>query len=239
MLKLKLLLSLFIILLSSVSNSSELHGALLDKANSGNVEANYHLGMLYNNGIGVEKSPNRAFELFLKAAENGDALGHYKVGCYYAGQFGKFDGIILNKSKAFEHKLIAAEAGYSFAQNDIAAAYYRNGDTPKAVEWSQKAGEQGHIQSLSNLLSLYQMPDSQTKSVKDAYIALLKIESLIPKNERLEELKTELEGKLNDKDVKQIKNQIGVWKPKASPLTQQAMQGITRSKLIAGISIKD
>ncbi len=239
MLKSKLLLAVFILLFSSTSNSSELHEALLDKANSGNAEANYHLGMLYNNGIGVEKSASKAFELFIKAAENGDALGHYKVGCYYAGQFGKVDGIVLNKPKALEHKLIAAEAGYSLAQNDVAVIYYSNGDIPKAIEWAQKAGDQGYVQSLSSLLSLYQMPESQNKSDKDAYVALLKIKSLIPKNERLEELKAKLENKLKPTDIQKVESQINVWKPKATSLTQQAMQGISRSKMIAGVLIND
>jgi len=38
------------------------------------AEARYHLGMLYNNGIGVAKDPRRAFALFRKAAEAGDPL---------------------------------------------------------------------------------------------------------------------------------------------------------------------
>lgn len=239
MLKLKLLLALLILSFSLTSNSNELHEALLDKANSGNAEANYHLGMLYNNGIGIEKSPIKAFKLFQKAANDGDALGHYKVGCYYAGQFGNIDGIVLDESKAFQHKLVAAEAGYSLAQNDVAAIYYRNGDTAKSIEWAQKASEQGYVQSLSSLLSLYQQPDLQTKNDKSAYITLLKIELLIPKNERLEELKTELGSKLNATELQQAESLISDWKPIATPLTQQAMQGILRSNMIAGISNKN
>lgn len=228
-----------ILLFSSLVNSSELHQALLDKAKSGNAEANYHLGMLHNNGIGVEKSPVEAFRLFQKAAENGDALGHYKVGCYFSGQFGEIDSITLSKDKAFEHKLIAAEAGYLLAQNDIAAIYYRDGDISKTIKWLQKAGEQGHVQSLSNLFSLYQAADSALKNDKHAYLALLKIESLIPKDQRLAKLKFELENKLKKTDIEQINSLMDDWKPSVTPLTQQAQQGISRSRIIAGLPLKD
>src|SRR5258705_184692 len=51
-------------------------------AQSGNLEAQYHIGMMYNNGMGVSQDPNKAFEWFSKAATGGDPLAAYKVGCY-------------------------------------------------------------------------------------------------------------------------------------------------------------
>jgi TPR repeat protein len=51
-------------------------------AENGNSEAAYHLGMLYNNGIGSTKDINSAFKWFNVSANSGDPLGHYKVGCY-------------------------------------------------------------------------------------------------------------------------------------------------------------
>ncbi|OKY25176.1 tetratricopeptide repeat protein [Thalassotalea sp. PP2-459] len=236
MLKLKLLIILLFFSLSSTLSANELHDALLKKASSGSAEANYHLGMLYNNGIGVNKSPLKAFRLFLKAAEHGDALGHYKVGCYYAGQFGNIEGVGLNKTKTFEHKLIAAKAGYSLAQSDIAAIYYRNGDLTQAITWAHKAAEQGHVQSLSNLLSLYQMPQSPSKSNQKAYLALLKAEKLIPKNEQLISLKKQIANKLSSIEIEKIVKQVTEWAPKRTELTDNAMQGIKRASAVAGLT---
>ena len=192
--------------LLAVSRSDELFDALSKMSDAGHAEATYHLGMLYNNGIGVDKSPSKAFELFKVAARNGDVLGHYKVGCYYAGQFGEFQGITLSKDKTLEHKLVAANAGYSLAHYDVATA----------IEWTEKAGDQGHIQSLSSLLSLYLAPDSEFKSEKDAYLVTLKIEKLVPNIKRLEQIESDLETKLSSSDINQASVLASNWKPEVS-----------------------
>jgi hypothetical protein len=88
-------------------------------------------------------------------------------------------------------------------------------------------------------LSLYQQPDLPIKNDKNAYLTLLKIESLIPKNMRLEALKVELGSRLKASEIQEAESIISDWKPKVSPLTQQAMQGIVRSKMVAGVSIKN
>lgn len=43
--------------------------------------------MFLNNGIGTHRDNKAAFRYFSEAAEAGDVLASYKVGCYYAGQF--------------------------------------------------------------------------------------------------------------------------------------------------------
>lgn len=221
-----------------MSYSNELLEALSEKSKSGNTEAKYHLGMLYNNGVGVEKSPKKAFELFLAASNEGDALAHYKVGCYYAGQFGTFEGLKLDKDKAFSHKLIAAEAGYSLAQNDVAGAYFREGDIENALIWIKEAGEQGYLQALSSLLALYKMPDSKIENDALAYQTFLKINKLIPRNQKAEEMKNELESELDPTVITRIKNEIETWQPQAAPQTQKANQGIGRAREVAGITSK-
>ena len=77
-------------------------------ANGGNAEAQYHVGMFFNNGMGgMTRDPRVAFEWFGKAAAGGDALGAYKVGCHYAGQF---PGTVeVDQEKALTHKLVAAK----------------------------------------------------------------------------------------------------------------------------------
>jgi TPR repeat protein len=237
MLKIQYLSTLILLFFSLTSYSSELLNALSKKAESGISEASYHLGMLYNNGVGVEKSPIKAFENFTKAAAHGDALGQYKVGCYHAGQFGEIEGISLDEKKAFEHKLIAAEAGYSLAQNDIAAFYYQQGMINETIEWAFNAGEQGYIQALSSLLSLYQQPESEFRSDKQAYKVVLKIKSLIPKNEALETLKAGLESKLKEDDVELLSEEVADWKPRATSLTKRAGLGIDRARLVAGLEV--
>ncbi|RUO73186.1 tetratricopeptide repeat protein [Idiomarina ramblicola] len=235
MLKLAIPFVLLLTSFTSQANSDELVDALTDKADSGVVEARYHLGMLYNNGLGVDKSPQKAFELFAQAATEGDLLAHYKVGCYYAGQFGTFEGFSPNKEKALSHKLKAAEAGYSLAQYDVAAIYYRQGDKQKALEWSRRAAQQGDPGALMSLMALYQEPDSDFASGTLAYQTILKIKTLAPDNARVEEMRKSLESELEPQEVEQSKKQIADWQPEATELTEKATQGLNRAKEVAGL----
>ena len=132
------------------SPSPDLPRRLEQRASAGNAEARYHLGMLYNNGILVAKDPKRAFALFRDSAAAGDPLGHYKVGCYYAGQFGE-DIVATDKRLALQHKLVAATAGYRLAQLDVANFYTGEKDYARALPWYEAAGRQGDPQALYNL----------------------------------------------------------------------------------------
>ena len=130
------------------AETSDLAARLTALARSGNPEASYHLGMLYNNGLGVAQDNVRALALFRTAAEGGDPLGAYKLGCYYAGQFGVIEP---DEDQALRYKLIAAQAGYSLAQLDVAILYYVRGQHAQALQWFEAAGHQGNSQALYNL----------------------------------------------------------------------------------------
>src|SRR5436190_15698737 len=91
--------------------------AMVALANKGDAEAQYHVGMMYNNGIGTQQDPRQAFEWFQKSAASNDPLGAYKLGCYYDGQGA---GIVTSDSdEALKYKLISAKARYALAQHDV------------------------------------------------------------------------------------------------------------------------
>lgn len=123
---------------------------LLVMAQAGNAEAQYHVGMFYNNGMaGSPRDPKAAFAWFLKSAAGGDALGAYKAGCYYAGQF---PGVVaVDLHKALAHKLVAASAGYSLAQFDVGRAYLERRDFAVARRWLEKSADQGEARAMGLL----------------------------------------------------------------------------------------
>jgi TPR repeat protein len=138
---------------AGAAQSPQLAAGLERLAAAGNAEAQYHLGMLYNNGLGVAKDPARAFALFQKSAAGGDPLGAYKLGCYYDGQFpgvGRFD-----PAEALRQKLVAAKAGYRLAQLDVAILYFKLKDYSGAFHWFEAAARQGDPQALYNLSVMY------------------------------------------------------------------------------------
>ena len=62
----------------------------------GDADAQYNLGIMYDNGRGVIKDEMKAFALYLKAAEQGNASAQYNVGSmYYEGR-----GVLKSYSKA-------------------------------------------------------------------------------------------------------------------------------------------
>src|SRR5712671_2637865 len=108
------------------ANDADTLKAMVALANKGDAEAQYHVGMMYNNGIGTQQDPRQAFEWFQKSTASNDPLGAYKLGCYYAGQFA---GVVPSDSnEALKYKLVTAKAGYALAQHDVAILYERQGN---------------------------------------------------------------------------------------------------------------
>ncbi|MDC8829901.1 tetratricopeptide repeat protein [Alteromonas gilva] len=218
---------------SVFANPNDLFERLAEKARMGNAEAKYHLAMMHNNGIGTEKSAQRAFALFTEAAREGSALAHYKVGCYLNGQFGQLDGMTLDANKALEHKLVAAQAGYSLAQNDVAGLYYQRGDIDSAIKWIQRAAEQGMPRALASLIGVYMKPGSELENRSLAYTNILKLQKIMPGIAQLEAQLEKLAAGLTAAEIAQIEDEVAGWQPQPTALTQKAQLGISRARQVA------
>ena len=135
----------------SAAQDASLSARLEAAATRGSTEAAYHLGMLYHLGLeGVARDPRRAFAYFRRAADGGDALGAYKVGCFYAGQG---EGVVEpDEALALRYKLRAAEAGYVLAQTDVARIYHDREDADHAVQWLEAAARQGDAGAMMGAL---------------------------------------------------------------------------------------
>jgi TPR repeat protein len=110
------------------------------------------LGFLYEMGHGVERNPNRAFELYSKGAEAGDAQGMFHTGACYS----KGIGTTADQSKAIEwwHKSVETEKHPSAAYNlGIRYQAGTNGavkDNRRAIELFEMAAHQGHLGAMYN-----------------------------------------------------------------------------------------
>ena len=109
-------------------------------ANAGDADAQYNLGILYENGEGVEKNEKEAFKLYLKAAEQNDRDAQYAVGrCYKDGI-----GTIKNRKFAKGWFKKAAEAGHIKAQADYAFYLHLDRDYKQAFEYYNKSANAGN-----------------------------------------------------------------------------------------------
>ena len=213
-------------------NDVALFGKMKNLAQHGSPEAQYHLGMFYNNGIGTQKDTARALKWFEKSAMGGDPLGNYKLGCYYDGQGQSI--LKIDKQKALEHKLIAAQQGYMFAQYDVAVSYYDSGEIEKALKWWKASADQGDPESIYTLYTIYAKGEKLPKDNVLAY-GYLKIIERNTRNaqraaieKKLIVLEKDMTTEQRDKALAFVNN----WTPRRSPLTVKALNGLEESKKI-------
>ncbi|OUS17220.1 hypothetical protein A9Q88_05175 [Gammaproteobacteria bacterium 50_400_T64] len=114
------------------------------KARHGDAETQYQLAKMYYKGIDVKHNMERAFDWYLRAAEQDHELAQGQVGyMYFKGQ-----GVGQSYSTALVWLERAALKGHINSQFNLAGLYfYGNGTTvdyPSAFKWYLKAAEQGH-----------------------------------------------------------------------------------------------
>jgi uncharacterized protein len=200
------------------ANEADTFKAMIALANKGDAEAQYHVGMMYNNGIGTQRDPRQAFEWFQKAAASNDPLGAYKLGCYYDGQG---EGVVASDSnEALKYKLVAAKAGYALAQHDVALLYGRQENSEEAVKWWKMAGDQGYPRALYNLSGSYFQGKGVPKDLSLAY-AYFKLSKVPPKNKV-----NEMAAILSKPELEKAEKLVSEWKPQPTALTLKAMRGV-------------
>jgi TPR repeat protein len=200
------------------ANEAASFNAMVALANKGDAEAQYHVGMMYNNGIGTQQDPRQAFEWFQKSAASNDPLGAYKLGCYYDGQGA---GIITaDSNEALKYKLIAAKAGYALAQHDVANLYSRQENFEEAVKWWKTAGDQGYPAALYSLSGSYFQGKGAPKDLALAY-AYFKLSKLAPRK-KVNEMATIL----TKPELSKAEKLVSEWKPQPTALTLKAMRGV-------------
>lgn len=208
--------------LPAKANDADTFKAMVALANKGNAEAQYHVGMMHNNGIGTQKDPKQAFEWFQKSTASGDPLGAYKLGCYYDGQG---MGVVTSDSnEALKYKLVSAKAGYALAQHDVAILYDRQGNSEEALKWWKIAGDQGHPNSLYRVSMSYSAGKGTPRDLSLSY-AYFKLSKLAPaKNVN------EMAGMLSKPELEKAEKLVSGWSPQPTALTVKARSGISAAE---------
>ena len=96
-------------------------------AKAGHVRAQFMMGTIYEQGLGVPSDLNAAAYWYRKAAEGGNPSAQYNLGIFY--QFGK--GLPKSPAEAARWLLMAANNGHGKAQNNISTFYYTGVGVPK------------------------------------------------------------------------------------------------------------
>ena len=152
--------------LGGVSGSAEKHVLQdLDKefvnnyrlrAERGDAEAQFNLGVMYEYGRGVPKDHAQAATWYRKAAEQGQADAQALMSVAYLSGL----GVPRDTAQAVAWAQKAAEQDHAGGQYMLGQMYLIGEGVPqdltKAVEWTRKAAEKGHATSQGTLGEMYE-----------------------------------------------------------------------------------
>lgn len=124
-------------------------------AQTGHAPAQLRLGLLFQQGLGVPRSPRQAAQWFAQASQQGDVGGQYLLALAY--QSG--EGVPASPAAALAGFRRLAERGYAPAQYQVALAYAAGEgverDEEQAVHWFERAANGGHPQAAKRLAQAY------------------------------------------------------------------------------------
>ena len=88
-------------------------------AEKGNPQAQYLMGYLYGNGLGISKDYSEALTWYHKAVAQNYAPAMFKIGVYYERGW----GLSRNMDEATKWYAKSAAAGYAMAQEELGKVY--------------------------------------------------------------------------------------------------------------------
>lgn len=103
-----------------------------------------------------------AFELFLKAATQGDLSSMNRLACMYAAG----EGTVRDYEKSIEWDLKAAETGSEIAMLNIAITYRMQGDIRSARTWFEKSLNAGCGEAALCLAKLYMVSNKEADKIR-------------------------------------------------------------------------
>ena len=120
-------------------------------AGGGNAEAQYGLGIHYDNGKGVPRNVAEAVTWYRRAAEQGHVEAQANLGAsYYLGS-----GAPQDHAQALHWFRLAAGQGHAGAQSNLGVAYSEGKgvarDPAEAMKWFRLSAEQGNASGQNHL----------------------------------------------------------------------------------------
>lgn len=125
-------------------------------AESGDAKARYNLGLLFQQGLGVEQNLKQARLLYIAAARQGDADAQYQLGLiYYQGE-----GVFRSNKEAFHWWTQAAAQQQPRAQYNLGRFYaygiWVKADEKRAITLWQAAARQGYREAVELMIRAHQ-----------------------------------------------------------------------------------
>lgn len=146
---------------------SEAFKWFLNAANKGNEKAQYRVAEIYFFGTGTELNLNKAMEWYKKSAAQGNAQAKSRLESlekaantpYKSLTIADVSGQVIDGNQLHASAINAAQQGNAQAQFELGMTYFKGigvqKDYLKALEWFNKAADQGHERAKEYILSTY------------------------------------------------------------------------------------
>lgn len=129
---------------------------LREAAQSGDANAQYRLGYMYANGLGIPQNNSKAVFWYHKAATQGEVTAQNALGTFYTAGLGvpqDYAHALYWYSKAAKQNYAAAQYGLGYLY-EHGLGVSKNYD--RAVHWYRKAAEQGDASAQGELGFMYE-----------------------------------------------------------------------------------
>lgn len=129
---------------------------LKNAADKGHTQAQYFLGVIYENGYGTEADSELALRWWRLAAGGGDVKALHNIGVlFYEGR----EKIKRNYQEAYKWWSLAAEKDYALSANNLGFMRYRRGkgvkkDILKAIDYFNSTEGSKEVKALYNMAEL-------------------------------------------------------------------------------------
>lgn len=138
-------------------------------ASNGDTVAQYNMGLLYRDGLGVEKNPTVALSWFYLAAQQQHMLSNYAI----AKLMDRHKNLIDKKGRKLHFLKEAAFLGHAIAPLEIGNFYYLRQETPydlvRAMVWwilSSDRNAPGAVETISSISPKLNQNQMQQVSIK-------------------------------------------------------------------------
>jgi hypothetical protein len=139
-------------------------------AAEGNAPSQSKLGLLFQDGIGVEQDHAEALKWYRKAADLGDIMAHNNIGFMYFAGF----GVPKSLDEALKWFIKAADLGSTGAMDNIGEMYSRGlgvaQDYTEAFKWFRQAADRGHGPAQCKVASAYSAGQGVPQDNVQAYL---------------------------------------------------------------------
>lgn len=186
----------------------------------GNANAQFYLGVMYNDGRGVPQDYEQALHWYRRAAERGVAEAQLNLGVMYnAGR-----GVPQDYGQALHWFRRAAERGLASAQFNLGMMHEEGQGVPQdyalSLYWYRQAAAQGHAGAQNNLGVMHEHGQGVPQDYVNAYFLYNLAAARSPagrERERAVRNRDRMAARLTPAQLAEAQARARAWHPALSP----------------------